>query len=920
MKTANQEAEIRALKSICDSKPSISAFLLARLTVRHFEYEPCRMIWERISALQSGGHNIPSTATLRTDPILNEESKNYLITGDVINPITEVVTENDAEALYSTLEEYRQLRVLAYGMRNALNSMKGEDVDLTVKDVLSQVDEFYTDAQRIGEDIQVFYTGGDNTSFEIVDRILNEDKPAKIPTGFEQFDSRAGGFARGNVITVAANTGGGKCLVGSTVCLTEHGMLTLDELCGTFDYGFTPLRMTVAGEQGPEPTSQFYRDRSKTIAVRTQLGYHNEGTPEHRVRVLSSAGHVEWKRMDSLEVGDHLLLATGHQMFGSKTSLAYKYEQNGGAFIDHDLPSTMTPELARLLGYMVSDGTFSPKELTPSFTQYSPEVMDDFVRCFEECFPGAGSRSTGFEFTSSSYAKLAGFFDYLGMPRSLAKDKCIPSSIRMAPKHIVAEFLRGLFEGDGYKNDNNRRRVFYTTTSKKLCDELRVVLSNFGILTGTRTGTKSSQDGTTCTFYELEIRKEFLSVFAREIGFVSKRKRELLASVMRESANHDACCRHDKLAVLNPLFYRAVASLFRVLKERKCDPSTVLGSSTYSQFRRFQKRSVTRQLLCKFADLVEDLQVTDLYDTAAQFRQIASYHFSPVVEISEGPEQDVFDFTVPGTHSFIANGLVQHNTVMAIQLSKNMSEAGYNVHLAGFEMTEEEYIGRMLACVTSTPHDVIDMRKWSDVQQKARILKKWNAWTKLLDSKGSVHGLLCPKEDLTPHQITHHVRAADTDVLIVDYIGLVAGHEKLQREERLSTLTREFKLLANKMNCVVIILAQMDEETQNIKYSKAIRHHSSFVWKWLFDRKSDQLDDEGRIIIDLQQEKTRNVAAFDFKLVANFAKMQMYDYEEAGEEEWVEEGDEPVHPRDRKQQKKETSGVLDDLQPAEGEM
>jgi hypothetical protein len=38
-------------------------------------------------------------------------------------------------------------------------------------------------------------------------------------------------------------------------------------------------------------------------------------------------------------------------------------------------------------------------------------------------------------------------------------------------------------------------------------------------------------------------------------------------------------------------------------------------------------------------------------------------HFSPVASITNGGEREVYDVSVPGTHAFVGNGLVNHNTV-----------------------------------------------------------------------------------------------------------------------------------------------------------------------------------------------------------------------------------------------------------------
>src|SRR5699024_8553643 len=55
-------------------------------------------------------------------------------------------------------------------------------------------------------------------------------------------------------------------------------------------------------------------------------------------------------------------------------------------------------------------------------------------------------------------------------------------------------------------------------------------------------------------------------------------------------------------------------------------------------------------------------------------------------------EAIVYDFTVPETHSFVANGIVSHNTTWAVQQLNNYTKSGLNT----LYIALEENLGRML--------------------------------------------------------------------------------------------------------------------------------------------------------------------------------------------------------------------------------
>lgn len=68
-----------------------------------------------------------------------------------------------------------------------------------------------------------------------------------------------------------------------------------------------------------------------------------------------------------------------------------------------------------------------------------------------------------------------------------------------------------------------------------------------------------------------------------------------------------------------------------------------------------------------------------------------NFYFDEIVDI-EKSEAIVYDFTVPETHSFVANGIVSHNTTWAVQQLANYTKRGMNT----LYIALEENLGRML--------------------------------------------------------------------------------------------------------------------------------------------------------------------------------------------------------------------------------
>jgi replicative DNA helicase len=204
-------------------------------------------------------------------------------------------------------------------------------------------------------------------------------------------------------------------------------------------------------------------------------------------------------------------------------------------------------------------------------------------------------------------------------------------------------------------------------------------------------------------------------------------------------------------------------------------------------------------------------------------------------------------------------------THCAITLRNNMYTIGKaNTLLLGLEMSNVEYQERHLSNVSLVDYEKIYMRTCT-ATQKAKIFAAEEAFQNHGLKFNKRASLWCPIEPLTMNQISDAIRPLAYDVVLIDYLGLISGNEEQPLWERLGEHTKYAKMMAKRNNQVVIIFVQLDETTLQVKYSKAIRHHASFVWKWQMTEKEEQSG-----VIELVQDKVRSCKRFNFPLVANF--------------------------------------------------
>ena len=110
-------------------------------------------------------------------------------------------------------------------------------------------------------------------------------------------------------------------------------------------------------------------------------------------------------------------------------------------------------------------------------------------------------------------------------------------------------------------------------------------------------------------------------------------------------------------------------------------------------------------------------------------------------------------------------------------------------------------------------------------------------------------------------------------MVYIDYLSLLAQNPKKQVWENLGDHTRAAKLVGSNLNAGMVVLAQYDDESNKIKYSKQITANANFVWAWDY---GDREKETG--IIEVQQKKARNASTYPFYLDTDYSIFSIKDY------------------------------------------
>jgi len=450
-----------------------------------------------------------------------------------------------------------------------------------------------------------------------------------------------------------------KCVTGDTILLTDRGMLRFDELqaeVGAAEDAFAPLTLGVVGRKGPETTSHFYNGGVKpTRRLRTRFGYELEGSHVHPVLTIRD-GEEQWVSLADIQVGDRIALQRGSGLFGATTALpSFRYAgpRSGGGTIGMTFPECIDARLARLLGYIVAEGSLTDTALW--ITNGNRRVLDDIHSLCAQLFgvrPKDYGKADGScsSVTISSITLVHWLENVCGITRRAANTR-IPRVVMTAPRPIVLAFLEGWFWGDGTVSsrtglESNRFKV--ATASREMARQAQVILLNLGIVSALYKETIQQRD----TAY---------SVVATGDGVVDLLN--LIPSLQEKSTDGPrivAKRQHGNvgaIAGLQPLVLTALREVAAVggKTSRRDDRYAIAPTTTWG-------RDITPQVLERL--VTESVAILGCETPAlARLREHArsSLLWLEVRDIEEKTAH-VYDLTVPGSHSFCANGFVNHNS------------------------------------------------------------------------------------------------------------------------------------------------------------------------------------------------------------------------------------------------------------------
>jgi replicative DNA helicase len=213
----------------------------------------------------------------------------------------------------------------------------------------------------------------------------------------------------------------------------------------------------------------------------------------------------------------------------------------------------------------------------------------------------------------------------------------------------VALFLRHLWATDGcvwWDERNEIGRIYYASTSRRLVDDVSRLLLRFGVLSRVERVQKAGyRDGWQLHVTGAEHQRAF-------VGFIGAHGARGAAADALGTRLRDIAA-NTNLDTVPREVWGQVRVLLAERRMTHRDSAAAMGSRFCGST--MWKHAPSRSRLARAAAVLHDADL-DMLATNDVF-------WDEIVDIRSLGDREVFDATVPGTHNFVADGVVVHNSI-----------------------------------------------------------------------------------------------------------------------------------------------------------------------------------------------------------------------------------------------------------------
>jgi signal recognition particle subunit SRP54 len=393
------------------------------------------------------------------------------------------------------------------------------------------------------------------------------------------------------------------------------------------------------------------------------------------------------------------------------------------------IPTYLTKEFSEFLGYVIGDGNVDTKYI--SISNEDPEIIQRVTELSKLLFnitpkvtkDKRTKNMLRINLTSTTLVQIMGIFGL--KPGKKGPNLKIPNQILRSTNETISPFIRAYFDCNSHPEEG--RNIELVSESKIIIQQMNILLLRFGIAS-----TISKKIIKYKSYSKLYIKAKYAERYASQIGYLITRKKERVSNYEKIGILQ-GCGKQDMIPLGNSLKTLRVALGFSIgeiqtkavtnyglyevkgliskenllklvdyynlkglgilydflsniksgTKINNVYSREVINGLTSSLIENgFVSRETNQILLTgKGQEFIQIVQSFNSQELLKSFENLAISDtcWSYVNEVNKikNDQEFVYDLTIEDNHSFIANGIIVHNTTTAGKIAKFFQKRGY---------------------------------------------------------------------------------------------------------------------------------------------------------------------------------------------------------------------------------------------------